>query len=200
MAAASKLAREARAGASELGFANRKLLEREEGEGNASPASEWPESSHARRPTEPPLMAPSKLAGTTLGSTTSVERRPKKERMTRHAHRREGRRRRLGAAASRGGRGVPAVVLSARARMGAEARRGELGRRRRRAALCPLLIRARSRGEDRGGAGRGLAVELREREREGKSGWTVGEGDADRRTRAVSGGEERGRGSRPATG
>jgi len=84
--------------------------------------------------------------------------------------------------------------------MGAEARRGELGRRRRRAALCPLLIRARSRGEDRGGAGRGLAVELREREREGKSGWTVGEGDADRRTRAVSGGEERGRGSRPATG
>ena len=115
-------------------------------------------------------MAPSKLAGTTLGSTTSVERRPKKERMTRHAHRREGRRRRLGAAASRGGRGVPAVVLSARARMGAEARRGELGRRRRRAALCPLLIRARSRGVDRGGAGAACAVFNRERE---EIGWAV---------------------------
>jgi len=45
VAAASKLAGDAPAGASELGFANRKLLEREEDEGNASPASEWPKRS-----------------------------------------------------------------------------------------------------------------------------------------------------------
>ena len=62
--------------------------------------------------------------------------------------------------------------LCARSRLGAEARRGELRRRRRRAALCPLLIRARSRGEDRGRGGAASAVSGRE-EIEA----TVGEGD-----------------------
>jgi len=39
-----ELAGEALQSATELGFPNQKLPEREEGEGNASPASEWPKS------------------------------------------------------------------------------------------------------------------------------------------------------------
>ena len=56
--------------------------------------------------------------------------------------------------------------LSARARTGAEARRGELGRRRRRAARSPLLIQAR--GGENLGAGFGLADQQREREIRGR--------------------------------
>jgi len=49
------------------------------------------------------------------------------------------------------------------------------------------------------GMGGGFRLGRFSREREIR-GRTVGEGDADRRARPVSGGEERGRGSQPATG
>jgi len=66
-------------------------------------------------------------------------------------------RKRLRTEASRGGRGVPAAVsLCARTEGSRNEKRGTGEEEEARGSLCPLLIRARSRGVDRGGSGGGF--------------------------------------------
>ena len=189
MAGRPELAGDGREGATDHGFPNQKLPEREEGEGNSPRAKTRPEKRprgprHGRPRRTTPACTGGALEGLVLlGKRTRREREGRGSSPTRrNAAKRApiGGTTRGGACCSSGARCPQDETESGENRMGRGVR-FKLGRGR-----SPLQAKTRGgRGGDRGRGER--ARRLKQREERGESGAAVGEEGADRRARPVSG-------------